>query len=218
MHNNKKNFTILSLVSKEFTNSLEELKDNLRFNLIYCDDDLNNFSLLKYDGILVDDNIVNNSYLLQCINENIDKNVIYVKDNKVINNKAINNINYNEIIIKPININDLNHKVVNLITKKNFLKNSSLVIKNYILDKNEKKLKKSNLSIIITEKEIQLIELLFYEKEPMSKKLILKSVWKYASDADTHTVETHIYRLRKKILDNFKDNSFIINNKEGYTI
>ena len=101
---------------------MEELKDNLRFNLIYCDDDLNNFSLLKYDGILVDDNIVNNSYLLQCINENIDKNVIYVKDNKVINNKAINNINYNEIIIKPININDLNHKVVNLITKKIFSK------------------------------------------------------------------------------------------------
>ncbi|MDC1096128.1 helix-turn-helix domain-containing protein [Pelagibacteraceae bacterium] len=213
MHNNKINFTILSLVSKEFTNSLEELKDNLRFNLIYCDDDLNNFSSLKYDGILVDDNIVNNSYLLQSINENIDKNVIYVKDNK-----TINNINYNEIIIKPININDLNHKVVSLITKKNFLKNSSLVIKNYVLDKNEKKLKNNNLSIIITEKEIQLIELLFYEKNPMPKKLILKSVWKYASDADTHTVETHIYRLRKKILDKFKDNSFIINNKEGYTI
>ena len=35
---------------------------------------------------------------------------------------------------------------------------------------------------------------------------------------DTHTVETHIYRLRKKIKDTFNDDNFIISKKDGYII
>ena len=65
-----------------------------------------------------------------------------------------------------------------------------------------KKLFKSNDFIILTEKEIQLLELFLKEKKPIPKDSILSSVWNYASDADTHTVETHIYRLRKKLLKN----------------
>jgi len=79
-------------------------------------------------------------------------------------------------------------------------------------------LKKGQLSIVVTEREIQLIEILFNALNPISKNLILKKVWKYSADADTHTVETHIYRLRKKILKTFKDDSFIINTKSGYSI
>ena len=82
----------------------------------------------------------------------------------------------------------------------------------------KKKLKKNNSFIIVTEKEIQLLELLFKKKDFLKKKIILETVWKYASDADTHTVETHIYRLRKKIIDEFNDKNFIINSKEGYKI
>ena len=65
---------------------------------------------------------------------------------------------------------------------------------------------------------MQLIELLFNEEKPITKKIILKKIWKYADDADTHTVETHIYRLRKKIIDRFKDEYFILNSKSGYSI
>ena len=79
-------------------------------------------------------------------------------------------------------------------------------------------MKKGQLSIVVTEREIQLIEILFNALNPISKNLILKKVWKYSADADTHTVETHIYRLRKKILKTFKDDSFIINTKSGYSI
>ena len=82
----------------------------------------------------------------------------------------------------------------------------------------KKKLKKGDLFIIITEREVQLIELLFNEKKPISKNILLKKLWRYAEDADTHTVETHIYRLRKKILDKFQDKNFIINSKLGYSI
>ena len=73
-----------------------------------------------------------------------------------------------------------------------------------------------NISLILTEKEIQLLELFLYNKKPISKNKILSMVWNYSSDADTHTVETHIYRLRKKIHEKFSDGHFILNNKEGY--
>ena len=79
-------------------------------------------------------------------------------------------------------------------------------------------LQKDNLVISITEREIQLIELLFNAKKPLTKNIILKEVWNYSNNADTHTIETHIYRLRKKILKKFNDESFIINTKTGYAI
>ena len=85
-----------------------------------------------------------------------------------------------------------------------------------MLNKNEKKLSKENHSIILTEKEIQLIELFLNSSKPVSKENILQSVWNYSADADTHTVETHIYRLRKKISEKFCDEVFILNNKKGY--
>ena len=104
----------------------------------------------------------------------------------------------------------------NYIKTEKFNKNSSIEVKSYTLDKNEKKLVKKDNFAILTEKEIQLIELFLNSEKPISKKNILSSVWNYSSDADTHTVETHIYRLRKKIKDNFLDENFILNDKDGY--
>ena len=100
--------------------------------------------------------------------------------------------------------------------KSEFNKNSRINIKKYLLDKNEKKLFFNNVFLILTEKEIQLLELFLKSQKPISKKKILSSVWHYSSDADTHTVETHIYRLRKKINEKFSDDNFILNHKEGY--
>ena len=79
-----------------------------------------------------------------------------------------------------------------------------------------KKLSKSSNYIVLTEKEVQLLELFLNSKKPLSKDRILSSVWNYSTDADTHTVETHIYRLRKKITEKFMDQNFILNNKNGY--
>ena len=125
---------------------------------------------------------------------------------------------HSDKITLPINFTELKSKIINLITVNRFNNNSSIKIKNYILDKNEKKLKNESLFIIITEREVQLIELLYNAKQPLSKKIILKEIWKYAEDADTHTVETHIYRLRKKILQKFNESDFIMNSKTGYSI
>ena len=116
----------------------------------------------------------------------------------------------------PTTIKEINSIVESTVAKKRFNKNSSIEIKNYLLNKNEKKLSKFNNFVILTEKEIQLLELFLSKKKPISKDNILSIVWNYSSDADTHTVETHIYRLRKKINDKFMDEKFIFNNKKGY--
>ena len=118
----------------------------------------------------------------------------------------------------PTSIKEINYIVENVIIKESFSKNSSIKIKDYILDKNEKKLSKDHNYILLTEKEIQLLELLITNPDPISRKKILDKVWKYSPDADSHTVETHIYRLRKKIKIKFDDESFIINNKNGYLL
>ena len=113
---------------------------------------------------------------------------------------------------------DLLKKVSLLIISAKFILNSSIKIKDYTIDKNEKLLKKGNLSTSITEREIDLIELLYNEIHPVSKNVILKKIWNYSEDADTHTIETHIHRLRKKILNKFNEENFIIYSKSGYSI
>ena len=124
--------------------------------------------------------------------------------------------NYDTSLELPTSLKDINSTIDNTAAKKQFNKNSSIEIKNYVLNKNEKKLSKLDNYIILTEKEVQLLELFLNSESPISKDKILSSVWNYSSDADTHTVETHIYRLRKKIIDKFLDEKFIQNNKEGY--
>ena len=116
----------------------------------------------------------------------------------------------------PTSLREINSVIENTSAKKKFNNNSSIKVKGYSLNKNEKKLTKSKQFIILTEKEIQLIELFLNNKNPISKDKILFSVWNYSTDADTHTVETHIYRLRKKITDKFMDEEFILNSKDGY--
>ena len=124
--------------------------------------------------------------------------------------------NFDAFLQLPATIKEINAIVEDTIAKKKFNQNSSIEIKGYLLDKNEKKLSKLKNFIILTEKEIQLLDLFLNNKKPVSKDQILSSVWNYSSDADTHTVETHIYRLRKKINEKFIDEKFILNNKNGY--
>ena len=127
----------------------------------------------------------------------------------------MNNDNSIKLLL-PTTLKDINQIVEDTIVKKNFNKNSSIKIKDYTLDKNEKKLFKKNDFILLTEKEIQLLELFLKYDKAISRDKILHEVWKYASEADTHTVETHIYRLRKKIKNKFSDEKFILNDKTGY--
>jgi len=97
-------------------------------------------------------------------------------------------------------------------------KNSLIKINDYILDKNQRILKKGSIALKITEREIDFIEKLNSSKQPLNKNFILKNIWSYSSETDTHTIETHIYRLRQKIKENFNDKNFIKSTKDGYSI
>ena len=212
MHHTNNKIETLCLGANDFNNSLNELKEHLSFNLSFLKGNNIDNSCDKFDLILIDESILKD--------KNVSKSINKINSTKILisKSKSSSNFEYDEKINLPVDINELNKKVIELNTKKRFSLNSSIQIKNYVLDKNEKKLKKDNVSIIVTEKEIQLLELLFSKKKPLKKKYILEQVWKYSSEADTHTVETHIYRLRKKIINKFQDDNFILNNKEGYLI
>ena len=123
-----------------------------------------------------------------------------------------------ERLDKPFRILDLEKKLISLLSKFEFKKNSLINLLNYTIDKNERKIKKNNLELQLTEKEINFLILFSQSEKPLSRNYVLEKVWKYSPESDTHTVETHIHRLRKKILEKFNDDNFIKNNDEGYYI
>ena len=186
-----------------FISTLNELKMFLKFNPL-PDTISENYSIILFHIDVLQDNkkkdyIDSSSSIKICAG--YKKNL---KDN------------YDAFLELPATLKEFNSVIENTTAKKKFNKNSSIEIKNYVLNKNEKKLSKLDKFIILTEKEVQLLELFLNSHSPISKDKILSSVWNYSSDADTHTVETHIYRLRKKIINKFLDEKFIQNNKEGY--
>ena len=208
------NDNLVILGTKNFNNSLDEIKEDLGFSLNFIEPNKSfDPAKLSCSAVIIDSDVCENSTYLTFINKILNKPILLLKKKNF-----ESRFKYDDKNLMPISFADLKSKIKNLIMVNRFNKNSSIKIKDFILDKNEKKLKKNNLSIIITEREVQLIELLFNEKKPLSKNIILKNIWKYSDDADTHTVETHIYRLRKKVLNKFKEEKFIINSKLGYFI
>ena len=118
----------------------------------------------------------------------------------------------------PFSILDFEKKVIFLIAKSEFKKNSLINLSGYVIDKNERKIKKNHLELKLSEKEINFLILFSQTKEPINRNLFLKNVWNYSEETETHTVETHIHRLRKKISEKFGDDAFIKNNSKGYYI
>jgi len=201
---------VISLGSKNFNTSLEELKDHLNFNLITKNEKLDTNKIDKFDIILLHQEYLK---VKNDIQELKDLSNIII----LVHSSDEKNSNYfSDKLLLPTKLQDINNLIESSIAKSNFSKNSSIKIKNFILNKNEKKLHKNDIFISLTEKEIQLLELLIKNEHPLARSKILNEVWKYSNDADTHTVETHIYRLRKKIKSKFNDDNFILNNKDGY--
>ena len=118
----------------------------------------------------------------------------------------------------PFTILNFEKKIISLAAKIKFRKNSFIDLNGYIIDKNERKIKKGQLELQLSEKEINFLILFSQIKKPISRNFVLKNVWNYSTESETHTVETHIHRLRKKILEKFGDSNFIKNNDAGYFI
>ena len=172
---NMHQISVLIFGPSSFQNTLNELKPFLKFN------HSTDISLKKYEIILFHDASLKNKELKEFIEKSKSLKIcLSLKRNLIKNCDAQLQL--------PTTIKEINFVVETVSAKKKFTKNSSIKVKNYLLN----------------------------NPKPVSKENILSSVWNYSAEADTHTVETHIYRLRKKINDKFFDNKFIFNNKNGY--
>ncbi|MDC3173762.1 winged helix-turn-helix domain-containing protein [Candidatus Pelagibacter sp.] len=140
-------------------------------------------------------------------------------DSTIISKKEIKDLK-SVIVIKnfPLKIKKLIEIINTNFLKKQFHLQSSQTIGLYTLDLNSKKILKNEVFLELTEKEIKLINFLKSSKDPISVSELQKEVWGYVSSLETHTVETHVYRLRKKFLKTFNDENFIKSNKSGYFI
>ena len=109
-------------------------------------------------------------------------------------------------------------KVNILLIKKKYNFQSKLNIKNYTVNLNSKIISNQSISLKLTEREIDIILFLKEKVSPQSVNNLQDKIWNYSNTLETHTVETHIYRLRKKFKNHFNDNDFILSLKEGYKI
>lgn len=169
---------------------LEEISSDLNFNLTFVDNENS-----------LNDKIKNfNHYLIA-------------------SNKRYSNIDAQIVLDNlPINIFKLIEKMNIEFLKQQFNNQSEFQINKYKIDLNSRELLLNSSKLKLTEKEINTIIYISKSKKPVSIDELQEKVWSYQSDIETHTVETHIYRLRKKILKTFNDNEFIISKKDGYHI
>ena len=182
-----------NLVIYKFTSLyriLEELHLDLNFKLLFVDSENSLNDLLKN-----------------------------LKNYLIVSNKKYPNLEDQLILINvPINIFKLLEKINVEFLKLQFSSQSEVKLNNYIFDLNSREMKKENKKIKLTEKEMNTIIYLLKSNKPINIDELQKKVWSYQPDIETHTVETHIYRLRKKILNTFDDNEFIVSKKNGYQI
>ena len=134
----------------------------------------------------------------------------------LLNNKnKLRLLDFHISLILPIEILSFKEILNILITKYNFFKKSKIIIKCYEIDSNQRLIMKNGTKVKLTEKELELI-LALNKKNGLDKSFLLKNIWNYNSNLETHAFETHLHRLRKKINSNFKDNKFIIEKNSKY--
>ena len=177
---------------------LDEIKENLSFKIIKIENEEDfkkKLDLDRLDYLVISK--TDNKLLLK--NNITDKNILYFNDLPLSFKKLLELINIKLIKLK-------------------FNQQSKIIIKGYELNLNSKFFSKGNLKLKLTEKEIEIILYLNDKKIKHDVADLQKNIWNYSTDMETHTVETHIYRLRKKISNLFKDEKFILSHKNGYFI
>ena len=183
-------------------NSLYEILDEIKENL--------SFKIIKFEK---------EEDLKKKINlDIIDYLVISKTDHKLLLNDNITDKNLLDFNDLPLSLKKLLELINIKLIKLKFNQQSKIIIKGYELNLNSKFFSKDNLNLKLTEKEIEIILYLNNKNIKHDVTDLQKNIWGYSADMETHTVETHIYRLRKKISDLFKDETFILSHKNGYFI
>ena len=196
-------------MSKQIINIIEFPK---LFDILYEVNHLFEFEIFNYK---------NYKDFIEKFQPNISQNavIIFKKDKTTLLQKK--NLIKNEILVfdtLPLSLEKILDQINITLIKQKYYSQSKCVINSYNLDLNSKVFSDKNHRLKLTEKETEIILLLNKDKEAKNIITLQNEIWGYSSELDTHTVETHIYRLRKKIKDTFNDNNFIINSKDGYII
>ena len=161
-----------------------------------------------------------NFKIIEIFNEkSLEYEIKNIKNYVIISPKQITSIK-NQLILQnlPMKMSKLIEKLNVEFLKIHFNQQSKIHIKDYIIDLNSRVMFLDGKKLKLTEKEVNTIIYLFDSNKSVSINELQINVWQYQSDIETHTVETHIYRLRKKIINIFGDANFIINDKNGYKI
>jgi len=183
-------------------NSLYEILDEIKENL--------SFKIIKFE---------NKEYFKKTLDlDRIDCLVISKTDHKLLLNDNITDKNFLDLNDLPLSLKKLLELINIKLIKLKFNQQSNVIIKGYELNLNSKFFSKGSLNLKLTEKEIEVILYLNNTKIKHNVADLQKNIWGYSADMETHTVETHIYRLRKKISDLFDDEKFILSHKNGYFI
>ena len=182
-------------------NILNEIKNLLSFDIQNYPTEEEFLKDLNKNNSLSKSTIITNSNIrFKSASVNIDKRNILVFDNF------------------PIQLNKLIDKINIQLIKQKYDYQSKIRIKDYNLNFNSRIISKNSNELKLTEREIDIILFLKNQTEPKTIDILQNEIWHYSSDLETHTVETHIYRLRKKIKDQFDDQNFILSYKDGYSI
>ena len=141
--------------------------------------------------------------------------IFLLKNSNFLSKNKISLLDFHISLILPIEILSFKEILNILLTKYNFFKKSKIIIKGYEIDSNQRLIMKNDTKVKLTEKELDLI-LALNKNNGLDKSFLLKNIWNYNSNLETHAFETHLHRLRKKINNNFKDNKFIIEKNSKY--
>jgi len=199
-------------------NILEEIKDNLSFKVVNFNSTANflkflNENKLDKKNFFIITSINNKDFFLEKYFFNV-KNIFFMSPK----NKKIDIENNYNIFKYPVDIYNLIEKINIQLIKYKYNFQSKIKVKNYSLDLNSRIISKDDNILKLTEREMDIIIFLNDSNLPQKINVLQDQVWGYSSELETHTVETHIYRLRKKIYDSFKDQHFIISTDTGYFI
>ena len=174
---------------------------------------------IKHDLLFDIKNYDNEDSLLKNQNLNLKNSLIISKSYKnLLSIKDLSKANFFDLNLLPMSLTKLIELINIQLIKLKFNNQSKINIKDYELNLNSKFISKSDLNLKLTEKEIGIILYLNESNNDHQVHDLQKNIWGYSADMETHTVETHIYRLRKKIADKFNDENFILSGQNGYFI
>ena len=174
---------------------------------------------IKHDLLFDIKNYDNEDSLLKNQNLNLKNSLIISKSHKnLLSIKDLSKANFFDLNLLPMSLTKLIELINIQLIKLKFNNQSKINIRDYELNLNSKFISKNDLNLKLTEKEIGIILYLNESNNDHQVHDLQKNIWGYSADMETHTVETHIYRLRKKIADKFNDENFILSGQNGYFI